>query len=315
MCLAKKQDGFKPGITAFDDYATWHKFVKFGKGSTNVVVQTPDYAIPFDNQDVAQLSDDEKDLIKDSIAKNVTSLADQYPNVEFYYFFSPYSAVWWGERLNKGELYGHVEAEQLIIELLLEHKNIKLFSCNCRTDITTNRNNYMDSRHFGSWINSLFLKWMHEGTYQLTKDNYRDYIAKEIELYTHYDYSQLANQQDYAVDLYPAALFNEELTGKTPKVILQGETSDSEIRINDITGYDYLVFYAKNDGDNQSVRVMDGTGQVVFNQVSADMFEEWNLIVFELSMVQTKDLIIRNGSCERSGADKSGGCLRDVTLY
>ncbi len=315
MCLAKKQDGFKPGITAFDDYATWHTLVTFGKESLNVVAPDPDCVKHINDSSTHHLIDEDKAVIKENIAKNVTSLADQYPNVEFYYFFPPYSALWWGEKIDMGDLCFQIESEQYVIELLLEHKNIKLFSFNLRNDITTDLNNYKDSLHFGPWIDSLLLKWMREGKYQLTKDNYRDYIAKELDLYANCDYNQFVNQPDYEVDLYPTALFNEELTGKKPKVILKGETSDNEVRIDDITGYDYLAFYAKDYGDGLFVLVLDGSGRVFFKHVSVDKLAKWHLIFVELDKVDTKDLVIRNTSGERSGVNKGRGLFRDITLY
>ena len=41
------------------------------------------------------LNDEEKEIIKKNIELNVTNVADEYPDVEFYYFYSPYSVVSW----------------------------------------------------------------------------------------------------------------------------------------------------------------------------------------------------------------------------
>ena len=65
------------------------------------------------------------------------------------------------------------------------------------------------------------LRWMHDGKYLLTTDNYKDYLAKEFDFYTSYDYNQINNQQDYENDLYAAALLNEEFTGKPPLKMLE----------------------------------------------------------------------------------------------
>lgn len=32
-----------------------------------------------------------------------------------------------------------------------------------RTDMTTDLNHYKDGPHYGEWVNSLILKWMHDG--------------------------------------------------------------------------------------------------------------------------------------------------------
>ena len=55
------------------------------------------------------------------------------------------------------------EAEAYITELIIPHKNIPLYSFNSRTDITGDLNNYKDSVHYAIWVNSMVLKWMHDG--------------------------------------------------------------------------------------------------------------------------------------------------------
>ena len=70
-------------------------------------------------------------------------------------------------------------------------------------------------------MNSLMLRWMHDGKYLLTKDNYKDYLAQILDFYISYDYNQINNQQDYENDLYVAALLNEEFTGKPPLKMLE----------------------------------------------------------------------------------------------
>lgn len=125
-----------------------------------------------------------------------------------------------------GTIYKQLEAEEYIIELILQCDNIKLFSFNNRTDITTNINNYKDTRHYGQWVNSLILHWMHDGKYQITKENYKDYLAEERKNYLNLNYSSLNMQDDYESDFYIAALLNEELTGAKPFKIIDMRTDE-----------------------------------------------------------------------------------------
>ena len=78
-----------------------------------------------------------------------------------------------------------------------------------RTDITTNINNYRDTTHYGEWVNSLILKWMHSGNYQLTADNYIPYLEDELQFYCSFDYESLNEQEDYEDDYYAATLVNQ----------------------------------------------------------------------------------------------------------
>ena len=147
MAVDRKEEGFNPGITSFDDYSRWQESYKFGPNTV-----CPD-GIVTENVEQSHLTDEEKKTIEQNIVTNVTSIADQYPDVDFYYFYSPYSVVEWNNWKKKGILYKQLEEEEFITELILPHKNIHLFSFNNRTDITTEINNYKDSTHYGCWIN------------------------------------------------------------------------------------------------------------------------------------------------------------------
>lgn len=162
------------------------------------------------------LSDAEKETIAGNISQNVTSLAKENPEITFYYFFTPYSVIWWKDQVSSGSIYKQIEAEEYIIKMILECDNIKLFSFNNRTDITCDLNNYKDFVHYGQWINSLILRWMHDGEYQITKDNYKSYLEDEFNNYFDMDYYSLNEQSDYESDFYAAALLNQEFTEAQP---------------------------------------------------------------------------------------------------
>lgn len=206
-------EGFVPGITTFDNYRAW--FYKFG---VNAVC--PDGIIVREQGNPVHISKEEKEIIQDNIYQNVISLAEQYPETTFYYFFPPYSIIWWKGQVESGMIYRQIEAEEYIIEQILECPNIKLYSFNNRTDITTDLNNYQDLLHYGKWINSLILKWMYNNQYILTKENYEDYLSQVLSFYTSYDYSLLQDQEDYENNNFVEALLNEELYGVEPLEIL-----------------------------------------------------------------------------------------------
>lgn len=183
--IQDRMKGRKGGITSFDEYSNWNKNYKFG---SEFVLKEYGY-IP----DVIQKSFNSKDLeiAKANIKENVVDLALEHPETTFYYFVPPYSIAWWGMQSSNGELVRILEAEKLIIEMILECPNIKLFSFNLMTEITTNLDNYKDVTHYGEWINSDILRYMKEDKGLLTKENYQDYLKRERELYMNYDYGKL----------------------------------------------------------------------------------------------------------------------------
>ncbi|MBE6835994.1 MAG: hypothetical protein E7515_07085 [Ruminococcaceae bacterium] len=208
--MTKENDkpDFKGGITSFDDYSNWMKKYKFGRKAVLKDELTSDKP-----KAQVKLTQEDIDVVLANIRQNVTSLAQSNPNITFYYFFTPYSAAWWCSELNDGLLDRQIDAEKIVIEEILKYDNIKLFSFNCMFDITTDLNNYKDITHYGEWINSLMLRYMHDGKYQLTKDNYLSYLEQERQFYSSYDYSELNRQKDYKDDYYVAELLNEEIYG------------------------------------------------------------------------------------------------------
>lgn len=217
----------EPGIRLFDDYSNWMSRFTFG-GET--VMELNGEASDITVGEPVHLTEQEKERLLGNIDQNVTSLAKRYSNVDFYYFFPPYSIVYWREKVQSGHIYREIEAERLVIEEILKCDNVKLYSFNNRTDITTDLNNYKDSEHYGEWINSLMLRWMHDGECLLTEENYEAYLAEELAFYTSYDYASLAEQIDYENDYYAAALLNEEMYGVTPLTIADEILQQSELK-------------------------------------------------------------------------------------
>ena len=195
MVRESRGEGFKPGITSFDEYSYWQDSAVMGKESVcpkGVDIDRADQAV--------HLSDREREKVKETVCQNMITTADMFPNVEFYCFIPPYSMAWWADHAASGDVYRYVEAEEYAMELLTEHENIRLFSYNDRTDITGDLNNYMDLTHYGAWVSSLILEWMRDDKGRITRENYKDFVKKELENYLEYDYESLNTQEDHPDD-------------------------------------------------------------------------------------------------------------------
>lgn len=191
MTVENDEEDFSPGITSFDDYSNWMGSYKFG-----IEAVCPDGVSEVVKGEPIHLTNEERERVLGNTKQNITDVAEKNSQITFYYFFPPYSAVWWKELVTNGTIYKQIEAERIVIEELIKYDNIKLFSFNNLTEITTDINNYKDKLHYGEWVNSLMLKYMHEGKGQLTKDNYESYLNKELDFYLSFDYSTLNNQVD-----------------------------------------------------------------------------------------------------------------------
>lgn len=172
--------------TTFDEYANWMKDSTFG---ADAVFGT--YTLGRRASSEKKLTEHDRELIRGNLEQNVISQAEKHPETEFYLFFPPYSICYWDELENDGKIGWHLEAEKYAIEMLLKCPNIRLFSFCSRYDITCDLDNYLDQAHYRSQINDRMLKWMSEGKYELTENNYEDYLSEIRDFYSSYDYGAL----------------------------------------------------------------------------------------------------------------------------
>lgn len=172
------------GITSFDEYANWNKNYKFGK---QYVVKKKFRHNPKQKA----LTAAEREMTLENIRKNVVEIAKAHPHTTFYNFFPPYSIAYWAKMQESGKMQSLLEAQELAVALMLECPNIKLYDFALSDEIITHFPHYKDDMHYGEWINSRMLQYIFAGKGLLTKENYREYFARERAFLASYDYESL----------------------------------------------------------------------------------------------------------------------------
>ncbi len=180
--------GKQSGITSFDEYASFAGDMYGAAALKEEFTKCLSAINPMDERD---LTDCEKTIIQENVDTNLVSIAQKYPEVDFYVFIPPYSILWWTQIVEEGRLNQQLEAEQIIIDQLLLCDNIHLYSFNLEEDLITNLDNYKDILHYGPWVNSQILEWMNEEKGRITRGNYKNYILSEKEFFEKYDYDRL----------------------------------------------------------------------------------------------------------------------------
>lgn len=170
----------------FDTYANWNNNYTFSK---NVILSR--YKRHEEKMDNLSLTEEEKNMVMESIEQNITSIVKENKDKTFLIFLSPNSIVWWDNSLREGKLEKYLEAEEILIKSLLEFDNVKLYSFFNNYDLTCNYNNYRDTKHYSQDVNSQILQWIKEDKYLLTKENVEEYLDKEKEFYSNYDYDSI----------------------------------------------------------------------------------------------------------------------------
>ncbi len=173
---------------SFDDYANWNNHFTFGKETVDAYYKR-DTIVPV--EEMLPITEEEYEEMEANIEQNVISLAKDYPYIEFYIYFSPYSIYYMDYWYQLGQLERQLKAEKHIIELLLPYENIHVYSFFTEYDTICNLDNYRDVAHHNQEVNSQILRWIAEGKHELTYDNYEAYCAEEWDFYMNYDYDAM----------------------------------------------------------------------------------------------------------------------------
>lgn len=170
----------------FDTYSNWNNDFEFGK---EIVLSS--YERPAKSESFIRLSAEERTIIRDNIEQNVIEIAAEYPDTRFILFLTPYSICYWDTLSQNGVLLKNIEIQEEVIELLIPYDNIELYSFCDNFELVCNLNNYMDWLHYSEDVSSDILRWIAEGDYKITKDNYKQYLNKIMEFYSNYDYDSI----------------------------------------------------------------------------------------------------------------------------
>ena len=120
----------------------------------------------------------------------VTRWAEQYPDVEFDLFFSPYSILYWDKIGRMGETDAVFAALSLACKTLLPYENITLHGLLFDRDIIEHLDYYCDYVHHSAEAGSLVLEKIHDGTDRLTAENYQEILASWQDFVVNYDYEK-----------------------------------------------------------------------------------------------------------------------------
>lgn len=193
VMLDEYKKGTEGGITPFDRYANYMFYPSSEFSKEACLNGRTSFEEP---SEVAELSEEDRTLITENVTKNLTDVANEHPEIDFYYFIPPWSVVHWGEEYESGTLIRTLEAEKQMVRMLLACENIHLFSFNMWTDVTEDLDLYKDPVHCAGKVHSQILRKMHaeDPEFRLTRENYEEFLDREMEYYLNYDYNSIFNE-------------------------------------------------------------------------------------------------------------------------
>lgn len=171
--------------TSFDEYSRWDSSIT----GTERVKSTYNRS---DRKDENRpITSEEILTLQQTLEQNVIAIARDNPDIQFYYFFTPYSILYMDYNDRYGILQRELEGYLLATEMMLEYENIHLFTFFDDYALITDLNNYTDKAHYAEQINSLLLQRMQRGEYELTPENYRSRWQEISDFYLTFDYDAL----------------------------------------------------------------------------------------------------------------------------
>lgn len=126
--------------------------------------------------------------IVENLNKNIVPFIKQNPEIDFFFYFPPYSIVRWGITENQK---AEIHAMQVIIEELLPYENVSIYFYQGKTEVITNLNNYMDTIHFSSDVANDIVDEMADEGNRLTESNYMNVLEGFYRFVREYDYDSL----------------------------------------------------------------------------------------------------------------------------
>lgn len=173
--------------TTFDEYSSWNNRAISGK--ENVLINYK--RNKRENIKEEKLERKDIEIIDKNIEKNAITLVKKYPNTKFIYFITPYSIVYWDQLKQEGKIEKQIMAEKYMIEKILKYPNVELYSFFNNYEMICDLDNYKDPGHYMGNISNKILYWISKKEYQLTKENYEEYIRKNLEFFKNYDYDSI----------------------------------------------------------------------------------------------------------------------------
>ncbi|MGL5902984.1 MAG: hypothetical protein ACRCZO_09890, partial [Cetobacterium sp.] len=114
--------------------------------------------------------------IKFNLDKTWIDVLENNPNIEFIFFFPPYSILTY--KLWDDEYVEYMEIKEILIKNILNYSNARIYDFQDREDITHNLNNYKDYSHYHPKINSLILEEISGNKNEVTFENYLEKINR-----------------------------------------------------------------------------------------------------------------------------------------
>lgn len=172
--------------TSLDEFTNWMDDAEYGEDILRMQYT------PADNMSVSKgVNPELLKIAEDNITENVLQIVLDNPEIEFYYFITPYSIFFFDNAYRNGKLETVLAIEEKAIELLIGYENLHLYSYLDSGLFIEELGSYRDILHYCEWFNTQILEDMSMGDKELTEDNYMEYLNNRNRYFNSFDFDSL----------------------------------------------------------------------------------------------------------------------------
>jgi len=104
----------------------------------------------------------------------IESIVSKHPETKFYFFYPPYSFVWWDGVYRDGDLNAYIHNMKQCTLRLMKYSNVEFYSFITDEEIVTDLDNYMDVLHFSPDINHRIVEKLGGNEYVIDSEHIED---------------------------------------------------------------------------------------------------------------------------------------------
>ncbi|MBP3784345.1 MAG: hypothetical protein J6I68_13960 [Butyrivibrio sp.] len=147
-----------------------------------------------EKSDVIYTEGDVLPQTKANLEKNILPFVQEHPETEFYFFFPPYSILYWHNLKQEGFYDAAFAQYQYVADTLLQYPNVHLYYFQTMDEVT-DLSNYADYSHYKPEINRYMVECFNNGNYEIkSSDEMKEALIKMKGIVESFDYDELFSQ-------------------------------------------------------------------------------------------------------------------------
>lgn len=132
---------------------------------------------------------------EENLKVNILPFVEAHPDTEFYFFFPPYSILYWHNVMQENTFEATLKQYQYVADRLLPYDNVHLFYFQDMEE-TLDLNNYADYSHYKPEINRFMVECFKDGNYEIhSSEEMAKELSKMRQMIDGFDYNELFSKE------------------------------------------------------------------------------------------------------------------------